>query len=61
MLEIAIIFPTIKIYFALTFTEKLSSSFHKFWFLLTTRRNKCKPVHINDSMHTIYGLWKRFE
>ena len=21
----------------------------------------CVSVHINDSMHTIYGLWKRFE
>ena len=52
MLAIAIIFPTIKIYFALVFNEKLSSSFHNISYVYLPNN---VAIHLCLNMAKIYS------
>ena len=55
MLAFAIIFPTIKIYFALIFDEKLSSSFHNISYVYLSNS---AAIHLCLNMAEIYTSYK---
>ena len=55
MLAIAIIFPTIKTYFALIFNEKLSSSFHNISYMYLSNN---VAIHLCLNMAKIYTFYQ---
>ena len=55
MLAIAIIFSTIKIYFALIFNEKLSSSFHNILYVYLSNN---VTIHLCLNMTNIYTFYQ---
>ena len=55
MLAIAIIFPTIKIHFALIFNEKLSSSFHNISYVYLSNN---VAIHLCLNMAKIYTSYQ---